>query len=126
MRGGSADCRDRILAADIRLVLGRALSWAGEPQRGYDELTQAAATVRRLDPARTAALLAEATLPAAIAGHIRLMNQVAAQSESVGCNAVPGRGSSAEDGTAKPGILAMIAEAYVLSGSFGAAGRPLE
>ena len=32
------DCRDPVLAADIKLILGRARTWLGDPHRSYDDL----------------------------------------------------------------------------------------
>ena len=36
------DCRDPVLAADIKLILGRVRTWMGDPHRSYDDLVQAA------------------------------------------------------------------------------------
>jgi ATP/maltotriose-dependent transcriptional regulator MalT len=107
------DCRDPILAADIKLILGRARTWMGDPQRSYDDLVQAAVMIQPLDAARAAGLLAEATLPAAIAGHVRLMAEVATQTESAWRNA----GISPGSGLMSPKAMAMVAEAFVVSGS---------
>jgi DNA-binding CsgD family transcriptional regulator len=116
------DCRDPILAADIKLILGRARTWMGEPHRSYEDLMQAAAMVRPLDDARAANLLAEATVPAAMTGHVHLMVEVATQSESAWLSA----GASAGSGLTSPKALAMVAEAFVLSGSFVRAERLLD
>ena len=107
------DCRDPLLAADIKLTLGHARTWMGEPHRGYDDLVEAAAAVRPLDAARAAGLLAEATAPAAMAGHVRLMLDAATRSESAWREA----GLSPDSGVIRPKALAMVAEAFVLSGS---------
>ena len=107
------DCRDPVLTADIKLILGRARTWMGDPQRSYDDLVQAAAVIRPLDAARAASLLAEATMPAAIAGHVRLMVEVATQAESLWRSAGIPPGS----GPVSPRALAMVAEAFVLSGA---------
>jgi DNA-binding CsgD family transcriptional regulator len=107
------DCRDPVLAADIKLILGRARTWMGDPHRSYDDLVQAAAMVRPMDGARAGNLLAEATLPAAIAGRVRLMVDVATRAEAVWRSA----GISPRSGLISPKALAMVAEAFVLSGS---------
>ena len=107
------DCRDPLLAADIKLTLGHARTWMGEPHRGYDDLVEAAAAVRPLDAARAVGLLAEATAPAAMAGHVRLMLDAATRSESAWREA----GLSPDSGVIPPKALAMVAEAFVLSGS---------
>ena len=116
------DCRDPVLAADIKLILGRARTWMGEPHRGYDDLVETAAMVRPLDGARAASLLAEATVPAAIAGHVRLMVDAATRTESTWQNA----GISVDSGLISPKSLAMVAEAFVLSGSLTRAERLLD
>jgi ATP/maltotriose-dependent transcriptional regulator MalT len=107
------DCRDPVLTADIKLILGRARAWLGDPHRSYDDLVQAAAVIRPLDGARAASLLAEATVPARMAGHVRLMVEVATQAESVWRSA----GISPDSGLIPPKALAMVAEAFVLSGA---------
>jgi DNA-binding CsgD family transcriptional regulator len=116
------DCRDPLLAADIKLILGRARTWMGEPHRGYDDLVQTAAMIQPLDRARAASLLAEATAPAAIAGHVRLMVDAATRSESAWQKA----GIPADSGLISPKAVAMVAEAFVLSGSLTRAERLLE
>ena len=84
----------------------------GDPQRSYEDLVQAAVTIRPLDGARAANLLAEATLPAALAGRIRLMMEVATRAESEWRKV----GISLSSGLIPPQALAMVAEAFVLSG----------
>jgi DNA-binding CsgD family transcriptional regulator/energy-coupling factor transporter ATP-binding protein EcfA2 len=106
-------CRDPVLTADIKLIQGRARTWMGDPQRSYDDLVQAADMIQPLDGARAANLLAEATLPAAIAGRVRLMMEVATRAESVW----QGAGTSLSSRLISPHALAMVAEAFVLSGS---------
>ena len=69
--------------------------------------------VQPLDGARAASLFAEATLPAAIAGHVRLMVEVATRTERAWQNA----GISPDSGLMSPKALAMVAEAFVISGS---------
>jgi DNA-binding CsgD family transcriptional regulator len=107
------DCRDPVLTADIKLILGRARAWMGDPHRSYDDLVQAASVIRPLDGARAASLLAEATVPAGMAGHVRLMVEVATQAEAVWRSS----GISPESGLISPKALAMVAEAFVLSGA---------
>jgi ATP/maltotriose-dependent transcriptional regulator MalT len=116
------DCRDPVLAADIKLILGRARAWMGDPHRSYDDLIQAAAVIQARDGARAASLLAEATMPAAMAGHVHLMVGVAKQVESVWRTA----GISPDSGLVSPRALAMVAEAFVLSGSLDRAGHLLD
>lgn len=116
------DCGDPFLAADIRLALGRARAWMGEPHRSYGDLVQAAAMVRPLDEARAARLLAEAAMPAAMAGHVRLSVEVAAHSESLWQTA----GLPAGRRPVPPRALAMVAAAFVLSGSLDRALRLLD
>jgi DNA-binding CsgD family transcriptional regulator len=116
------DCRDPVLAADVKLILGRARTWMGEPHRSYDDLVQTAAMIQPLDGARAANLLAEATVAAAIAGHVRLMVKVATQSESAWRSA----GISADSGLISPNAVAVVAEAFVLSGSLTRAERLLD
>jgi DNA-binding CsgD family transcriptional regulator len=105
-------CRDPVLVADIKLILGRARTWMGDPQRSYEDLVQAAVLIQPLDEARAANLLAEAALPAAIAGRVRLMMEVATRAESVWRSA----GTLLSNGSVPPQALAMVAEAFVLSG----------
>lgn len=107
------DCRDPILAADIKLILGRARTWKGDPQRSYDDLVQAAAMIQPLDGVRAASLFAEATVPAAIAGRVRLMVEVAQRAESAWRSA----GTPLGSGLIPAKALAMVAEAFVVAGS---------
>ncbi len=116
------DCRDPLLAADIKLILGRARTWTGEPHRSYDDLIQAAVMVEPLDGVRAASLLAEATVPAAMAGHVRLMVEVATQCESIWQSA----GIPADSGVISAKALAMVAEAFVRSGSLARGKRLLD
>jgi DNA-binding CsgD family transcriptional regulator len=105
------DCRDPVLAADIKLILGRARTWMGDPHRSYDDLVQAAVMIQPLDGARAASLFAEATLPAAMAGRVRLMVEVAERTESAWRSA----GIPPDSGLISPNALAMVAEAFVVS-----------
>jgi DNA-binding CsgD family transcriptional regulator/tetratricopeptide (TPR) repeat protein len=113
------DCRDPVLAADLKLILGRARAWRGDPHRSYDDLMQAATVIRPLDSTRAASLLAEATVPAGMAGHVRMMVEVATQAEAVWRSA----GISPDSGLISPKVLAMVAEAFVLSGALDRAGH---
>jgi DNA-binding CsgD family transcriptional regulator len=112
-------CRDPVLTADIKLTLGRARTWLGDPQRSHDDLVQAAAMIQPVDRARAASLLAEATLPAAIAGRVRLMVEVATRAESVWRSA----GTPLGSGLIPPRALAMVAEAFVVAGPLDRAGH---
>lgn len=105
-------CRDPVLTADIKLTLGRARTWMGDPHRSHDDLVQAAVMIQPLDTARAANLLAEATLPAAIAGQVQLMLEVATKAESLWQST----GTLLGSGTIPPPALAMVAESFALAG----------
>ncbi len=75
---------DPVFAAEAGLVLGRARIWHGEPLQSFDGLVRAAADIQPIDAGRAVALLAEATLPAALAGRIDVMRQVAAGGGTLG------------------------------------------
>ena len=49
----------------------------------FDGLIRASAEIRQVSPMRAVALLAEATLPAAMAGRVRLMRQVVQEAEEL-------------------------------------------
>ncbi|HEY7011878.1 MAG TPA: helix-turn-helix transcriptional regulator, partial [Streptosporangiaceae bacterium] len=108
-------CRDPVFAAEAELVLGRARTWAGDPLRAFSGLVRASAGSRPVCPVRTVALLAEATLPAAMAGRFDLVRQVAQQADEL-CGS-----TQAED--AAPAVPAMVAEAFVMTGEFDKAER---
>jgi DNA-binding CsgD family transcriptional regulator len=108
--------RDPVFAAEAELVLGRARTWAGDPLRAFCGLVRASAAGRPAGPERTVALLAEATVPAALAGRFDLVRQVAQQADDL-C------GSMAGDGA--PAVPAMLAGAFVLTGEFDRAERYL-
>jgi len=105
-------CNDLVFAAEAELVRGRARTWAGDPLLAFDNLVRAAAVIRPVSPVWAAALLAEATLPAAMAGRVHLARQVAQQAgELWDC---PG---SAEAGAAASlTVPAMVAAAFVMAG----------
>jgi DNA-binding NarL/FixJ family response regulator len=114
-----AQCHDPVFVADAELVLGRARTWGGAPLSAFDGLVRAAAAIRPVNPERAVALLAEATLPAAMAGRVRLMRQVAQQAEELWEDtgtAVAGAGASVT-------VLAMVAEAFVMAGELDHAAR---
>ena len=114
-----AQCEDPGFIAEAELILGRARTWAGDPLPAFDGLVRAAAVIRSGNPVWAAALLAEATLPAAMSGRVYLMRRVAQQAEELW-----------EDGgtlTAGPGasltVLAIMAEAFALAGELDRAAR---
>lgn len=116
------ECQDPRLAGDIKLILGRARTWMGEPSRSYDDLVQAAALVHPTDRRRAAALLAEAAAPAAMAGHVRLAVDAATRSLATWQSS----GISPDSGLMPPYPLAVAAQAYVLEGSVAKAERLLD
>ncbi|MEU6364904.1 AAA family ATPase [Streptomyces sp. NPDC046931] len=71
---------DAAMRADIQALLGRMYTWKGEPARAYGLLLDAADAVRATDPARACVLLAEATAPARLDGHVPAAIRVAEQS----------------------------------------------
>ena len=110
---------DPLLTAEAELVLGRARTWRGDPLPGLNGLVRAAAVIRPVKPERTVALLAEALLPAAMAGRIHLVKQVAGQVEQLldEMRGAPG----GEDASLT--VLAMVAQAFVMSGELDRAAR---
>jgi DNA-binding CsgD family transcriptional regulator len=105
-------CHDLVFAAEAELILGRARTWAGDPWLAFDSLVRAAAVIRPASPVWAAALLAEATLPAAMTGRVRLARQVAQQVEELwDCpdSAAAGAGASLT-------VPAMVAVAFVMAG----------
>ena len=111
---------DPVFAAEAELVLGRARTWRGEPLPGFDGMLRAAADIQPTDAGRAAALLAEATLPAALAGRIDVMKHVALQVEQLW------EGAPAAEADASLTTLAMLAEAFVLAGEPRRAARYLD
>ena len=110
---------DPNFVAEAELILGRARTWQGDPLAGFDGLTRAAEVIQPFDAGRTIALLAEAILPAAMAGRICLMRQVAQQVEEL----LADTQSSAAGAGASLTSLAMVAKAFVMTGEFGHAAR---
>jgi DNA-binding NarL/FixJ family response regulator len=101
---------DPVFAAEAGLVLGRARTWHGEPLRSFDGLVRAAEEIQPIDAGCAVALLAEATLPAALAGRFNVMRQVAQQVEELW------EDTRIAEGDTSLTTLAMVAEAFVLSG----------
>ena len=107
-----AHCHSPAFAVEAELILGRARTWAGDPLPAFDGLVRAAAAIQPVNPAGAAALLAEATLPAAMTGRVHLARQVAEQVEELwedGSLGAAGAGASLT-------VLAMVAEAFALAG----------
>jgi len=78
--------QDDLLRADLELVRGRALTWVGHPARAHEQLVAAAHEVREKDPERAGALLAEAALPALLAGRVGAARAAAEQALSLGAD----------------------------------------
>ena len=114
-----AQYHDPIFVAEAELVLGRARTWAGDPLPAFDGLVRAAAAIRPVNPAWAVALLAEATLPAAMAGRVRLVRQVAQQAEELWEDT----GTAAAGAGASLTVLAMVAEAFMMAGELDHAAR---
>jgi DNA-binding CsgD family transcriptional regulator/tetratricopeptide (TPR) repeat protein len=107
-----ARCQGLAFAAEAELILGRARTWGGDPLQAFDGLVRAAAAIRSANPIWAAALLAEATWPAAMTGRGHLARQIAQQVEELWKDAGPapaGEGASLT-------VLAMVAEAFVAAG----------
>jgi DNA-binding NarL/FixJ family response regulator len=115
-------CCDPVFEAEAELVLGRARTWRGEPLRAIHSLVRAAAAIRPVSAGSAVALLAEATLPAAMAGRIHAAGQFARQAEDIWEDA-----QASDDGRdASLTTLAMVAEAFVLAGELDRATRYLD
>ena len=114
-----AHCHSPLFAAKAELILGRARTWAGDPLPAFDGLVRAAAAIRPVNPAGAAALLAEATLPAAMTGHVHLARQVAEQVEELWEDSSLGAAGSGASLT----VLAMMAEAFALAGELDRTAR---
>ena len=114
-----AHCHSPVFAAKAELILGRARTWAGDPLPAFDGLVRAAAAIRRVNPAAAAALLAEATLPAAMTGRVHLARQVAEQVEELWQDSSLGAAGSGASLT----VLAMVAEAFALAGELDRTAR---
>jgi DNA-binding CsgD family transcriptional regulator len=110
-----AHCHDPVFAGEAELLLGRARTWRGDPLPAFDGLVRASAAIRPVSSPCAVALLAEATLPAAMAGRVRLMRQVAQQAEELWAETgtgAAGRGASLT-------VLAMVAAAFLMAGEPG-------
>jgi DNA-binding CsgD family transcriptional regulator len=101
---------DSRFAVDVHRVAGGALTWMGEPRRALELMTAAAARVRPHDPVRAAEMLAEATGPAIMQGDVHLAHDLAEQVESILEHSLEAAAS------ATPTALAMVAEAFSISG----------
>jgi DNA-binding NarL/FixJ family response regulator len=108
-----------VFAAEAELILGRARTWAGDPLRAFDGLVRAAAAIRSVNPIGAAALLAEATLPAAMTGRFHLVRRVAQQAEELW----EGTSGPAVGVAASLTVLAMVGEAFALAGEVDHAAR---
>jgi DNA-binding NarL/FixJ family response regulator len=114
-----AECHDPVFVGEAELILGRARTWGGDPLSAFDGLVRASAVIRPVNASRAVALLAEATLPAAMAGRVCLVRQVAQQAEELWedtCAAADGKDASLT-------VLAMVAEAFIMAGEVGHAKR---
>jgi DNA-binding CsgD family transcriptional regulator len=95
---------------DVQRVAGGALTWMGEPRRALELMTAAAARARPQDPVRAAEILAEATGPAIMQGGIRVVHDLAEQVERIWEH------SPDAEAAATPTALAMVADAFSISG----------
>ncbi|MFI1734753.1 AAA family ATPase [Streptomyces acidicola] len=82
---------DPAMRADIQGLLGRMCTWKGETARAYGLLLDAADAVRAQDQVRACLLLAEATAPARLDGHVPAAVRVAEQSLSLASPTGPER-----------------------------------
>jgi DNA-binding CsgD family transcriptional regulator len=114
-----AQCHDPVFVAEAELVLGRARTWGGDPMPAFDGLVRAAAMIQPVNPVSAVALLAEATLPAAMAGRVCLVMQVAQQAEEL----LEDTGIGVADASVPLTVLAMVAEAFVMAGELDHAAR---
>jgi DNA-binding CsgD family transcriptional regulator len=106
-------------AVEVQRVAGRALTWMGDGHRALEGMTAAAERARSSDPVRTSQILADAIAPAAMAGQVDLVRELAESVESIWAVSV----SAATAAT--PTALAMVAFAFVLSGALDRA-RPYQ
>ncbi len=95
---------------DVQRVAGGALTSLGEPRRALELMTAAAARARPDDPVRAAEILAEAIAPAIMQGEVHLVRDLAEQVECIW------ELSPEAAAAATPTALAMVAEAFSLSG----------
>ncbi|MHC1563206.1 helix-turn-helix transcriptional regulator [Actinomycetospora sp. C-140] len=68
---------DAVFGARVEIVRSRATAWLGDPRRAHDDLVRAAERVTDADAGLAAALYAEATTPAAMAGRVHAMLDLA-------------------------------------------------
>ena len=108
-----------IFVAEVELILGRTRTWAGDPLPAFDGLVRAAVAIRSVSPERAAVLLAEATLPAALAGRVHLVRQVVRQVEELWEDT----GGPAAGTGASLTVLAMVVKAFVAAGELDRAAR---
>jgi DNA-binding CsgD family transcriptional regulator/tetratricopeptide (TPR) repeat protein len=101
---------DPSFAVDVQRVAGNALTWIGEPKRALELMTAAATAARPDHPVRTAEIMAEAIAPALLQGEV---HQVRGLAEEVECI---WEQSPEVAAAATPTALAMVAEAFSLSG----------
>jgi DNA-binding CsgD family transcriptional regulator len=101
---------DPRFAVDVQRVAGGALTWLGEPKRALELMTGAAARAGSHDPIRAAEILAEAIAPALSQGQVHLVRNLAEEVECIW------QQSPEAAAAATPTALAMVAEAFSLSG----------
>ncbi|WP_198543238.1 helix-turn-helix transcriptional regulator [Pseudofrankia sp. BMG5.36] len=100
---------DAGLRADIDLLRGRILAWSGRVEQARQLLTAAAETLADTEPARAAALLAEAVFPAATDGRFDLALLDAQRAYSLATAGQPRRGTSpAGEGPPLPVVVALV------------------
>ena len=107
-------CQDPVFAAEAQATLGRARTWASDPLPAFDSLVRAAAAIRPVSRARAAALLAEATVPAAMAGRADLVRQIVQQADELWDDT-----GAANTLT----VVTMIAGAFLMAGELDRAAR---
>jgi DNA-binding CsgD family transcriptional regulator len=101
-----------VFVAEAELIRGRARTWASDPLLAFDGLVRAAAAIRPASPVWAAALLAEAIVPAAMAGRVHLARQVAQQVEELW----DGPDAAAASAAASLTVPVMVAAAFVMAG----------
>jgi DNA-binding CsgD family transcriptional regulator len=106
---------DPSFAVDVQCVAGGALTWLGEPRRALELMTGAAARARPHDPIRAAEILAEAIAPALSQGEVHSVRTLAEEVECIW------QQSPEAAAAATPTALAMVAEAFSLSGDIDCA-----
>ncbi len=114
-----AQCHEPVFVAETELVLGRARTWTGDPRPAFDGLLRASTVIQPVDPISAVALLAEATLPAAMAGQVSLVRQVAHQAEELWNQTRAAAGAASPSLT----VLAMVGQAFVMAGELDRAAR---